>query len=121
MASSFFDSLMAENNANKLIKAFKVISFISYTLIRKKRDCFKSLRCFHSERPLIIFGNTMTMTESYIRGVISTRQLVGGEISFNKQISPIVEMTIKLDSVIGSVVEKSIHVKNRCISHGDSN
>jgi len=43
------------------------------------------------------------MTESSSKAVISTS--ARGEISSNKQISPIVEMTRKLKSVIGSEVE----------------
>ena len=35
MACAFFDSLMAENNANRLIRAFSVISFINNMLKKK--------------------------------------------------------------------------------------
>ena len=58
-----------------------------------------------SDNPIFI-GHNVRMTESYINAVISTS--ARGEISSNKQTSPIVEVTAE-KTVIGSEVEVCFH------------
>jgi hypothetical protein len=60
----------------------------------------------HPERPPNLIGHNVRMTESFFNAAISTS--ARGEISLHLQISPDIhrdEMTRKLKSVIGSVVE----------------